>query len=370
MLGDRRPWNVALVGTLVVLALIGGVVGAVAVGPAPAGDRTVLAAGDGVSGVAADAPATTSTVVPVPTTVPPPTTTAPPVKKSTPPTTRRPAATVTTTPVAAAPSGPVIRSTSAGFGMKTPGAVELPFSPGRTSWSAVSNGINISVRVDKAFPKAGDLITFDFDFSSTVHPCCNDLWIAYGDGYAHSDQLFSPCPPGGLPPGGLSRFTTTHTYNLDGRWTLAVRPGAGCGASQVDSVLFITLEIGAGTTTIQGPSLPQLRIDSWTRPAGHEDDYSWVALAMDAFDDDGWMRTVTVDWGDGSPVQTFTGGIPCTVWRSGWPAPSRILVWERNAHHYLAPGSYTITVTGLSTACDGVSAPQTGRRTVAWPVPA
>ena len=186
MRGDRRTWCVALVGALVVLALAGGVMGAVAVTPAPAGDRTVRAAGDAVSGVAADAPVTTSTVVPVSTTLRPPPTAAPPV----------------------------------------------------------------------------------------------------------------------------------------------------------------------------------------SRPAGHEEDHSWVKLGIDAFDDDGWMRTVTVDWGDGSPAQTFTGGIPCTVWSSGWPAPSRILVWERTTHHYLAPGSYTITVTALSTACDGVSAPQTGRRTVAWPVPA
>jgi hypothetical protein len=370
MRGDRRAWYATLVATLVVLVLTGGVLGAIAAGPAPAGDRTVVAAGDGVAGVPADTTVTTSTIVPVSTTVPPPLTTAPPVKKSTTPTTRRPATTVTTQPTAAAPSGPVIRSTAAGYGMKNPGAVEIPFSPGRTSWSAVSNGVNISVRVDNAYPKAGDLITFDFDFSGTVQPCCNDLWIAFGDGYAHNDQLFSQCPPGGLPPGGLSRFTTTHTYNLDGRWTLAVQPGAGCGAPRVEPVLFFTMEIAPGTTTIQGPSLPQLRIDYLTRPAGHEDDHSWVKLAMDAFDDDGWVRTVTVDWGDGSPAQTFTGGIPCTVWRSGWPAPSRILVFEGNAHHYLAPGSYTITVTALSTACDGVSAPQTGRRTVGWQVPA
>ena len=370
MRGDRRAWYVILLATLVVVVMTGGVLGAIALDPAPAGDRTVRAAGDAVAGVAADAPAATSTVAPVPTTVPPPPTSAPPVTKPATTTTRRPATTVTTQPAAPAPSGPVVRSTSAGLGMKTPGSVELPFSAGRTSWSAVSSGINISVRVDRAFPKAGDLITFDLVFSSAVHPCCNALWLVYGDGYAHSDQLFNTCPPGGMPAGGLSRFTTSHTYNLDGLWTLAVQPNPGCGAPQVDSVLFITLEIGSGTTTVQGPSLPQLRIDSWTRPAGHEDDTSWVALAMDAFDDDGWMRTVTVDWGDGSPAQTFTGGLPCTVWRSGWPAPSRILVFERNTHHYLAPGSYTITVTALSTACDGVSAPQTGRRTVAWPVPA
>ena len=361
-----------LVASLVVLVLTGGVLGAIAVGPTPAGDRTVLAAGDGVSGVAADAPPTTSSVAPAATTVPAPLTTAPPVTKSTTPTTRRPPATTATTQPAATPSagGPTVRSTAAGHGMKIPGAVELPFSPGRTSWSAVSNGVKITVRVDKAFPKAGDLIAFDFEFSSTVFPCCNGIRVVYGDGYVHSDQLFSTCPPGGLPPGGPSRFTTSHTYNLDGLWTIAVQPMAGCGShQQVDSLLFLTVEIGSGTTPVQGPSLPQLRIDS-VSPPGHDDDNSWVKLGIDAFDDDGWMRTVTVDWGDGSPAQTFTGGLPCTVWRSGWPAPSRILVWERTTHQYLARGSYTITVSALSTACDGVSAPQTGRRTVGWTVPA
>ena len=221
MRGDRRYWYVTVVATLVALVLTGGVLGAIAVGPAPAEDRTVRAAGDAVSGVAPDMPVTTSTPAPVSTTIPAPLTTVPPATSSTPPTTRRPATTVTTQP-AVVSSGPVVRSTSASSGMKTPGAVELPFSPGRTSWSAVSNGVAIAVRVDNASPKAGDTISFEFELSSAAHRCCNGIWVAFGDGYSYSDQFSSSCPSGGLPSGGSSRFSTSHIYNLSGRWTFAV----------------------------------------------------------------------------------------------------------------------------------------------------
>ena len=56
---------------------------------------------------------------------------------------------------------------------------------------------------------------------------------------------------------------------------------------------------------------------------------------------------------------------------TGWPTASRMMIATGSTfHHYDVPGTYTVTVTGISTSCDGTSELQEGRKTIRWTAPA
>lgn len=300
-------------------------------------------------------------VVLVPTTVPTtprPTTTVP----------ARPSAPTTTT----VPPPPVVRSTSASFGPLVPGAVEIPFS-GRRVWEGVSNGVSISVRTNVDAPRVGDLIDFDIELASPARPCCG-LVLMYSDGFISADRNGWSCPSGGPHGPGPVRFHTSHVFNLDGRWTFDVQAITGnCETPTVAGSLFGTIEIGRGTSTAQGPALPQVRIGLSGQPPGHADDFSWLSLSPLVTEEDGWIRSITIDWGDGSRPgvyagTSFDGGV-CQSTAAGWPAADmRLMSTGQAVHHYLAPGTYRVTATAVSTACDGSSERQTGTDQLTWRV--
>ena len=84
----------------------------------------------------------------------------------------------------------------------------------------------------------------------------------------------------------------------------------------------------------------------------------------------------TVDWGDGTAPETLPGDpIPCrAVVPYAWPTGDYVSVPVSTPgatsplHHYDNPGTYTVTVTARSTACDG-SQPQEATGTRGWSVP-
>ena len=374
MRDHRWTGSVAIVGALVLLVLTAGVITAVAGGPAPARDRTVLAAGDGVSGLTEDSPPTTpSTATTVATIVPPPTTAAPPVRSTT-PTTRRPAVanpTTATTAPPATPAGPVIRSTARNFfGYSTPTGIDIPFSPGRTTWTGTTEGVTITVRTNTASPRVGEPIEFDVELSSGIAGCCGvSIW--FGDGYRHSQGDSWSCATPPTVPTAPVRARASHVYNLDGRWTFAISGlFQDCGPTYRPSAHLVgMIEVGAGTSTAQGPSLPQMDIDRTF--TGFGVDYSRVGVAGVIQDADGWISKVTVDWGDGSPLLALPPKSTCLPSPAGWPgADTRFILTGEAVHHYLQPGRYTAVVTAGTTGCDGSSAPQTASDQVVFMVPA
>ena len=337
----------------------------------------VSAAGRSAIPVAADA--TTTTTVPATTVAAPVTTKVPApasptsTRPASPPVTTRPVPTTTAAPAASTPT----RSTRANLGIDDPTGVEVPFVAGSTSWSGTTNGITITVRSDKAYPRAGEAIGFDIDLRSPDSPCCNVSFLT-GDGYTFTAQAKRGC--GGGEPGWVTaHFHTSHTYNLDGRYAFNVMASTGsCTTSGPRANLFGTIEIAPGLTTAQGPSLPHVDVDYSVQPPGHDDDLSWLSLAGLVTEEDGWIRRVSIDWGDGTPPTVFGGAVGsafnpnvCTSTISGWPVGGLVPIFTGSAiHHYAAPGTYRVTTSALSTACDGVSAPQIGTGTLTWRVPA
>ena len=132
----------------------------------------------------------------------------------------------------------------------------------------------------------------------------------------------------------------------------------------------------------QGPALPTMKeVGNYASP-DHYGDAHYLPLFMAAQDDDGWIREFVVDWGDDTSPTTYAyNPFPCKAMPpSGWPAGNYVSLPSDTTnplvgidgqpvpsteHFYVAAGTYTVTVTVRSTACDG-SQPQEGTGTMTW----
>lgn len=141
----------------------------------------------------------------------------------------------------------------------------------------------------------------------------------------------------------------------------------------VHGVLEGTLQIAGGVSSPspQGPAPPSVR------PASvHRYQARVITLSAEAKDDDGYIDRPIVDWGDGSPTQTFSNPRPCTRTPSGWPAGIYTIqpLWMGVGpvtHRYGDDAPHTVTVTAVSTGCDRTGEQRaTGTLTFPEPVPA
>jgi hypothetical protein len=132
----------------------------------------------------------------------------------------------------------------------------------------------------------------------------------------------------------------------------------------------------------QGPALPTMKeVGNYASP-DHYGDAHYLPLYIAAQDDDGWISQFVVDWGDDTSPTTYVyNPFPCKAMPpSGWPAGNYVSLPSDTTnplvgidgqsvpsteHFYVAPGTYTVTVTVRSTACDG-SQPQEGTGTMTW----
>lgn len=347
---------------MMVLVLMAGVLSAAAVeSKRAATDATVRAAAGRPNGVDADVTAPTSqSSRPSGST-----STTSPTRTST---TAVPATTATT--AAPGSTSTSVRPTIA----SPPIVVQIPFSSGRTSWTAVASGVTITVKVDKASPAAGEPVRFDVEASSASRACCA-LVLRFGDGSMYPQQNQNgPCAPGAPQGHGPVSLSTVHTYSGNNQWMFEAQALTGnCDEPGGAGALFGILQVGPSSTG-QGPARP----DVWIARTGymgengqpaHQGDRSWAAVVAIAKDDDGWVRSAKLDWGDGTKPQVYASGMTCRPTVTGWPGGTQIAFGAvgsgEGVHHYANPGTYTVTVTAVSTGCDD-TVTQTGTGTLVW----
>lgn len=250
--------------------------------------------------------------------------------------------------------------TGDGLGPHPPGSVTLPYRAGQTTWDATSNGIHLHVHIS-ATPRVGVPVTWTVTASDGDADCCG-VSVVYGDGYQAPGQ--NDC----LKLKGTGELQRQHTFNRAGRHYFLVQ-GVSHRCDHNGEV-YGSYDVGPGTSTAQGPTLPSVQLDSSTPVPGHENDPYYVTLWGHAEDEDGYLTKLYVTYGDGTS-KTF-GGDPgtCTTGRDGWPVSSYAdLPYDPpSSHHYTKPGSYTITLTAYSAGCNG-SMVQTGKATYVWYVP-
>jgi hypothetical protein len=288
-------------------------------------------------------------------------------------TTAPPPAPVTSTPSTSA--GPTAAPPLPGA--RTPGAVTTPFKAGRTEWTGVSNGITFRLVMTTASPRAGEPVTFLAEASMPAGAMCCHLMLQFGDG---SEGVYPPYVPLGdhspcssrEPTSNTVRGEISHVYNKAGRWnfSLSARWGPNCtvgptGYGSLDG----QLEIGGGAApTPQGPALPAVRPASIYPYAPRV-----ITLAADVADNDGYIDRVLVDWGDGSPSESYKNPQPCKPTPGGWPGGTHTKLphWmgvESVTHRYADDTPRKVTVTAISTGCNGTGE-QSGSASITFPEP-
>jgi hypothetical protein len=189
--------------------------------------------------------------------------------------------------------------------------------------------------------------------------------LDFGDGTAGSGVTMSDAGCGG--PDGSAPFADTvrHAYRFAGTWTVTVTFTPECDGAAVRPYIGTgTVTVGAGRALSNGPALPMARPDALEcRP--HEGATRTVACLPDYADEDGFLRSVVVDWGDGSRETVLAFPLSaCTDPKHHWPAT---VVDDEGPgwpflHRYATAGEYRPTVTVTTTGCDGADA-QTRTRT-------
>lgn len=235
--------------------------------------------------------------------------------------------------------------------------------------------MTITMKVDKASPGVGEPVRFDVEASSATRACCV-LVVGFGDGATYGQpNEHGPCAPGAPQGHGPVSVTTSHAYGRPNQYMFEVRAFTGnCQEDGGVGTLFGIFQVGPPSTG-QGPTLPHVELSRTMilgengQPAPHQGDRTWAAVVAVAKDDDGWVRSATLDWGDGTPPQVFPTGMTCRPTLTGWPGGTQIAFGAvgsgEGVHHYATPGTYTVTVTAVSTGCDG-TVTQTGTGSLVW----
>ena len=293
-----------------------------------------------------------------PTTVAPTTTTAAP-----PSTTTTAVPRTSTTKVAATTAGTPPKSRqsySGGFEPRWPGSVRLPFQAGQNVWSATSNGFVMTLRADTATPVAGTPVRFVLEAQPPAGSGCCMLGLVRSDGVRFSTETSKQDTAScATPATGAQRVETPVTFNKAGRFEFSFQAASLCTNPWVSGVVYGFIEVGAGRTTSQGPFVPVLQVNH----AGLiPEPTDTLVRGVHAFarDDDGYIAGFSLNWGDGTPVETYSGDpLGCMQLPGGWTNASQTMMSSTPAgrtpptHRYARAGTYTVTVHVWSTGCDG-----------------
>jgi hypothetical protein len=185
--------------------------------------------------------------------------------------------------------------------------------------------------------------------------------VAWGDG--SSEAIAIPMymcpsfPPPTTPPPpdpGESDTEFGHAWRHAGTFTLTVSVESSIPCSQgpppaEDATVRLVVHVTPGLDTSNGPAQPVVTYKE-AGPAFDGKPYEWTVSAT-LSDDDGYVGTVTIDWGDGSAPATVRNDESCDD-ADGARYPSYGSLTATKNHVY-SPGKYTVTLTYSSAGCGG-----------------
>ena len=235
---------------------------------------------------------------------------------------------------------------------------EVPVATGRGQ----DRDLKIEVR---AMPSPGPAVTpvrFDIVAIGMRGDLKYAVTMTYGDGtidgYGQAGCAASPPPPSGStttepppPPARTTSTTLTHAYRGAGVFHVSVDVFSGyqCSATSWErrATAAFDVRVTDGPKVSNGPQPPAKPdlIEQYPRDGG-----SFVTANVN--DPDGYVRKLIYDWGDGTaPVDVgLVADRPCQDSPTQWPSSQ---AFTGIGHHYAKDGTYRVTVTVVSTGCDG-----------------
>ena len=222
--------------------------------------------------------------------------------------------------------------------------------PLRKAWHVEKGGATFDVRIDRTGVQTAELLEFTV-VADSGDWFINRIELNYGDGRGAqvTEPGFNACE-------GTHRKATArlrHAYRQAGPYSFTARfyasPRTMCQTPEhVELAVTGTIRVTPGATPSNGPS--RVTIDHANQlglaPAGQADFHG------SASDEDGWIRELSIDWGDGSPIERKSFSLDdCEDSARRWPTSWSVVM--DGVHRYAEPGTYTLTFRAVSTGCDG-----------------
>lgn len=229
-----------------------------------------------------------------------------------------------------------------------------------------TTGLSVSLE-GPARAEAGELIQFELTVRDDAGTFDDRLLVKFGDGKALVGDRFldageldglagdTVCTfhidgPDEAEPPTRERRQLVHAYRTPGSYTVAAEVATGgCASESERATARATLEIhGERVDVGNGPVRPEASVSV---VAVGEPGSEASVLNLGGFDRDGYVRTLEIDWGDGTPPDTFRRGLAgCPNPTMTWPTTGYA---ETASHDYSEPGEYRLTLTVSSTDCVG-----------------
>lgn len=212
------------------------------------------------------------------------------------------------------------------------------------------DGLDVTVDVRPPEPAAADILTLlitarDADGGAI------DISVAWEPDRGGTTQTDIDCDRGPHPTTPSEetverRFAFRHPGVAAISVTVSTAYCAGSGLDRKALKVAGKVVVGPGPLLSNGP-LP-IDLKAWVGDASTE---TTTVVAMYAYEVDGFIHRVEVDWGDGSPGEAVSTPLgQCDDPLHTWPGPSR---FNRGFAHDYPPGAYTARVTVRSSGCDG-----------------
>ena len=222
-----------------------------------------------------------------------------------------------------------------------------PATPDSLEWRFHYEGFSYTVTRNVLSPRAGQLVRFvvrvtlqkRMPFSVTAY---------WGDNMGSDNPTIGSCEQ--TTPAGPQVYVVEHAWRVARSYPVTVYAGTCRSGPATEPKPQRSIRVRSGPLLSNGPQLPWAFIDfgaDGSDGAGH-----WH-FAASSQDNDGWVRRLVWDWGDGSTPTTVTSPDKCfqphdDAWTESRPS------WNDVPHTYVDdPENYVITVTAYSTGCSG-----------------
>lgn len=242
-------------------------------------------------------------------------------------------------------------------------------------WEARNGRLTLTIEVRPPAPRVGERahvrVVATVDGGGLISSA-----LAFGQAKpSESTRVIIECAPPGAPGAAperrvVSRKTSVREvrFNAPGQQQVtAIGKAHRCGGGgEVELTGLVT--VGPSGLPTNGPARPTATVgaSSGWKSLSHS---RFVDLLVGGEDRDGYVRRLEIDWGDGTSSETVEIEGEADVCRRNPVAPSGGVVPTSRPHLYTRDGTYRVTVTAVSSGCDGRTR-QTGRAHYVVTVPA